>query len=130
MLKKTGYILMAVLLLFATSGITIYRHYCGNALVKATVSFAPTQCCKIPCPRCHNETIKLKISDQFSASYTNHVFSKEIKDLSAFPSFPQCIIASLVNLPISHIQSFKVKPLFAFSFLAGNPEARLQVFLL
>ena len=130
MLKKTGYIIMAVLLLFATSGITIYRHYCGNTLVKASVSFAPVQCCKIPCPRCHNETIKLKISDQFSASYTNHTFRKEIKELFIFPSAPQFIIASLTNLPPSHSQSFKVKPFFAFSFLAGTPEARLQVFLL
>jgi len=130
MLKKIGYIIMAVLLLFATSGITIYRHYCGNTLMKTAVSFAPKQCCKIPCPRCHNETIKLKISDQFSASYTNHTFSKEIKDLFTFSSFPQFIIASLTNLTPSHSQSFKVKPLFANPFLAGNPEARLQVFLL
>lgn len=130
MLKKTGYIIMAVLLLFATSGITIYRHYCGNALVKTTVSLASAQCCKIPCPLCHNETIKLKISDQFSASFTNDTFSNEVKDILTFPSLPQFIIASLTNLPLSQSQSFKVKPLFAGYFLAGNPEARLQVFLL
>jgi hypothetical protein len=130
MLNKTANIVMAVLLLFATSGITIQRHYCGNALVKATVSFSPVQCCKIPCPKCHNETIKLKIYDQFSASYTNHTFKKEIKELITFPSSPQFTIACFSNFPLLRSESFKVKPLFACFFLAGNPEARLQVFLL
>lgn len=130
MLKKTATIIMAILLIFATSGITIYRHYCGVTLVKATVSFTPVQCCKIPCPMCHNETIRLKISDQYAASYIHHKFSKEVKALFTFPLFPQFVIISLSNLPPAHSQPIKVKPLFAGYFLAGRTMARLQVFLL
>ena len=115
MLKKTTNIIMAVLLIVATSGITIYRHYCGTTLMKATVSLEAAKCCKIPCPLCHNETIKLKISDEFSASISGLQTSRfgDIMKMDEYTlieylrkvdlNFCITFITQIINREINHI---------------------------
>lgn len=130
MLKKAGYILMTFLLLTATSGITIYRHYCGTSLVGSTVLFAPQDCCKTQCHCCHNEIVKAKISDQFNAGNSKFDFREAVKDLFYSASFPNLVLAIMPDPATLCLQLHKFKPLRSIPVPAANPEARLQVFLL
>lgn len=56
---------MASLLLLATSGLTISKHYCGNRLVEVAVDHIPGNCCD-DANCCHNETAHFQLTDYFS----------------------------------------------------------------
>ncbi len=71
MINKAANILVTLVLLLGTSGMSITKHYCGNDLIGTTVISAPKDCCGNNCGRCHDEVIKIKISDQFLSSHLN-----------------------------------------------------------
>ena len=132
MLKKPGYIIMAVLLLFATSGITIYRHYCGGNLINTSIYSTPHHCCKDNCPGCHNEKINLRLADQFESYQTQIDFRASFKTLLAQHTLPTLLafssvpsMALLNDAQGDHsIKPYPIKPIYA-----GNTTPFLQVFL-
>ncbi|MDO9257462.1 MAG: hypothetical protein Q7U54_18220 [Bacteroidales bacterium] len=67
MLKKAGNIVIIVLLLVATGGMPVTRHYCG--LVQKSVSFytTPKACCGGSCDKCHNVFKFTKVNDDFES---------------------------------------------------------------
>jgi len=71
-MKKAGNIVVILLLLFSTGGLTITRHYCGDSAVSFSFFSTPKPCCGNDCNRCHNEFSFNKITDEFySPLYTN-----------------------------------------------------------
>lgn len=54
MFKKTGNIIIVFLLLLATGGIPLTRHYCGSAVMTYSVFSIPEPCCDNHCDKCHN----------------------------------------------------------------------------
>ncbi len=67
MKNKAGNILMVILLLFGTTGLSITRHYCGNNLVGTALFSSPENCCGDACTGCHDDLISFRISDQFES---------------------------------------------------------------
>lgn len=74
MIKKTGNIIIVLLLLLATSGIPLTRHYCGTSFVSFSIFSTPKPCCDNNCNKCHNDFKFSRVDDDFEAGssiYTN-----------------------------------------------------------
>ncbi|MEZ5011652.1 MAG: hypothetical protein R2744_08680 [Bacteroidales bacterium] len=71
-------IVISMLLLVSTTGVTVTRHYCGNNLRSVSLLEQPSPCCDDPgC--CHNEYETIKVKDEFSVSSSH--FNFELFDL-------------------------------------------------
>jgi hypothetical protein len=83
MLKRISHIVLSVLLLASTMGLTISKHYCGDSLISISVLIEAESCCETgDC--CHDETNFYQVDDDFSqASVSESLVSAEI-DLLAF----------------------------------------------
>ena len=79
MIKRVGNIVIMVLLLIATGGIPITRHYCGPAEMSFSVYSTPKQCCSGHCDKCHNVFKFSKVNDAFEAGTS--VTSQSLTDI-------------------------------------------------
>ena len=75
MFKKSIHILISILLLFATAGVSVSAHYCGDMLRSVSFMSTPDSCCD-DASCCHNETHFYQLDDDFTFINT------EIKFLS------------------------------------------------
>lgn len=67
MLKKISHIILSVLLLTATMGMAISKHYCSGDLISAKLFTEAESCCDGPCDCCHNENHFYQVQDDFTA---------------------------------------------------------------
>lgn len=65
MLRKAGNIVIIILLLVATGGMPVTRHFCGKAEMSIAVYSTPKACCKGHCDKCHNVFKFSKVKDAF-----------------------------------------------------------------
>ena len=66
MLKKIGHIVLSLLLLLATTGMAVSKHYCGDSLV-STVLFGEADPCCESGSCCQNESSFYQLDEDFSA---------------------------------------------------------------
>jgi len=72
MLKKIIHIVFGILLIVATTGFTISKHYCGNHLFSVSI-FSVDKCgCGDKCKDCHTNLKLVKVTDNFSAPDAVH----------------------------------------------------------
>jgi hypothetical protein len=96
MIRKIGHIVVSAILLFATVGLTIDKHYCGSRLVSISILGDTEACCDTEGGCCHDE------SDTFllKADYTSSNFTVDIdlvpKDL---PEQESLIVISSISGP-------------------------------
>ena len=65
MLRKTSHIILSSLLLFATVGLTISKHYCGRNLISTSIFGEAESCCdNSDC--CKNETETFQLDEDYS----------------------------------------------------------------
>jgi hypothetical protein len=132
MLKRAGHILIILLLLLGTTGVTITRHYCGVNLVRTSLYSAPHNCCNENCPRCHDERIDVRITDNFQSSQSQINFTAGFKDLLKEHTLPIVLLFSQVpdlDLLYNDRRDHCLKPSPLKQFHAGDSTAFLQVFL-
>jgi len=132
MFKKAGNILIILLLLFGTTGLTMTRHYCGRDLIRTSVYSSPGNCCKTDCPGCHDEKINFRITDQFESIQSLTDFTAGFKTLLEHHSLPTILAfsnASNIALLNDAQRDHGIKPPPAKPICAGNTSAILQVFL-
>jgi len=132
MLKRIGHIIIILLLLCGTTGFTITRHYCGGRLMHASLFSTPGNCCKEDCNCCHNEKIKIHITDQFETSTFRTDFKAGFKTLLENHSLPTLLaFASSFTTPFINGTTGDrfIKPYPAKQIYAGPSSAFLQVFL-
>jgi epoxyqueuosine reductase QueG len=67
MLKKAANITIIILLLVATGGVPVTRHYCGLVQKSVSVYATPKSCCGSGCDKCHNVFKFSKVNDNFEA---------------------------------------------------------------
>ncbi len=72
MLKKAGNIVLILLILIATSGVALTRHYCGPTAKAFSFYSTPKACCDSHCNKCHNVFKFTKVNDQFVAESSLH----------------------------------------------------------
>jgi hypothetical protein len=65
MIKRVSHIGLIFLLLSATTGMTVSKHYCGNFLV-STVFFGEAESCCDSGNCCHNESAFYQLDEDFS----------------------------------------------------------------
>jgi len=70
MLKKAGNIAIILLLLVATGGVPVTRHYCGLVQKSVSVYATPKSCCGSGCDKCHNVFKFSKVNDNFEAGFS------------------------------------------------------------
>lgn len=68
MFKKISHIVISLLLLTSTVGITLSAHYCGENLKSISISADPESCCDIPDGCCHDEADTFRLEDDFASS--------------------------------------------------------------
>lgn len=76
MFKKFSHILLAILLLVTTMGMTVSKHYCGDSLKSVSLFSEPESCCDLPTGCCHDESMIVDIQDDFSASVFHFNFEQ------------------------------------------------------
>jgi hypothetical protein len=130
MLKKVGHISLVILLLFSTMGVTIYKHYCGTAFIKQTISITPDNCCKGHCDGCHNEMKQLKITDSFEANNNQANFKAEITKIFDCNNFAIALLNVTYQINTSNNLFYKVKTCENVHSTLENSTALLQVFRL
>ena len=77
MLKKISHIILALLVLVTTMGMTVSAHYCGDELKSIDLISQSDNCCGDSCPDCKNEIIKVDIEDNFMISTFNIDFTSD-----------------------------------------------------
>jgi len=70
MIKKSGNIALILLLLIATGGMPVTRHYCGSLVRSFAIYSTPKACCSGHCDKCHNIFKFSKVNDNFEAGST------------------------------------------------------------
>ena len=81
MLKKITHIVFGLLLIVATSGFTISKHYCGNQLFSVSILHAKVCNCGDKCKDCHTDIIQVKVYDDFAAPDVLHPEAPTTSDL-------------------------------------------------
>lgn len=71
MFKKISHIILALLVLVTTMGLTISVHYCGDELKSINLITESDNCCGDSCPDCQNEIVEIDIEDAFTISTFN-----------------------------------------------------------
>jgi len=74
-MKRAGNLIVILLLLTATGGLSITRHYCGQSIVSFSLFSTPKPCCGSDCDKCHNEFSFNKVTDDFTVSSSDEVKS-------------------------------------------------------
>ena len=70
-IKKLAHILMIFLLLIATAGVSINKHYSGGNLFSTSVFVEAKSCCETPCSCCKNTSELVQVKADFIASTFN-----------------------------------------------------------
>ena len=67
-LKKFSHIILILLLLVSTAGVTINKHYSGGDLFSTALFVEADSCCEIPCGCCDESSDTFKIEAEYLAS--------------------------------------------------------------
>ena len=76
MLKKISHVFLALLVAVTSMGMTVSKHYCGSTYDSFSIYSTPESCCEGPCDQCHNETMTIKIKDDFSITSFDFNFTQ------------------------------------------------------
>ena len=121
MLQKSGHIIIVLLLLISTAGISVSGHYCGDTLKSVTVNSLPESYCDMEgC--CHDETVTYKIDSDYSV--INFIFETE-QIATTIPFVLNIQTIDLPSMNISRVYSDIPSPPGLNSYLAI-----IQTFLL
>jgi hypothetical protein len=72
MVKKISHIALSFLLLFATTGMAVSKHFCGDFLV-STVFFGEAEPCCDSGNCCHNESAFYQVDEDFPVPTSAHI---------------------------------------------------------
>lgn len=123
MIKKAGNIVLILLLLIATSGIAVTRHYCGPTEMSFSVYSTPKSCCDSHCDKCHNVFKFSKVNDNFEAGS-----SISAKALTGFVSLHTSFFIDLFdNVTISPL-AILINQRAVDNLAAGHSSASLSNF--
>lgn len=122
MLKKISHIILALLVLVTTMGMTVSAHYCGGELKSVQVLSASDSCCGDACGDCHNEIIKVDIEDDFTISPFNIDFNS---DFVLLPALIQLFQVSIYTEEVEQVAYHKPPPLKIQTVLSDLQVYRL-----
>lgn len=122
MLKKISHIILVLLVLVTTMGMTVSAHYCGGELKSVQLVTASDSCCGDSCGSCHNEIIKVEVEDDFTIQMINFDFTQ---DFSFLPAFIQLLLVPSFIEEIVQVAYHKPPPLKIQTVLSDLQVYRL-----
>jgi len=123
MIKKAANIVLILLMLIATSGVAVTRHYCGPTEKSFSIYSTPKSCCDSHCDKCHNVFKFTKVNDNFVAETSIHAPS--ISDFATLHT--TCFIDLFNNVIISPLAIF-INQRAVYNLSAGRSPAALGNF--
>jgi len=102
MVKKILHIATILILMLATTGVSISKHYCHGSLISFSLFGKAKSCCDSSCGACHNETAFSKVTDNFEIPTISFEKAKQVELFHS--TFYTCLV--LDNI-IPNISSFK-----------------------
>ena len=116
MLRKTGHILLSALLLFATVGLAISKHYCGGNLISTSVFVEAESCCD-DSDCCKNETVIFQLHEDLS--------------LTSVTEAPQTAEFELLDFAIMvyNFSSYEIEETQALFWMNLPPPPKIQTVL-
>ena len=103
MIKRVSHIILALFILITTTGLTVSLHYCGDTVKSVSLDKVARSCCDMEHGCCHDQTIIIKVDNDFSLIAISFDFAQFAVDCpvlinsSAFRSLPG---TSLQNVQI------------------------------
>jgi hypothetical protein len=86
MFRKILNIFIVCLLVVATTGVTVAKHYCSGRLVSTTFSVDHKKCCGEGCKSCHDQIKNYKVTEDYNpSSYKIKEVTKNILQVFNFP---------------------------------------------
>lgn len=76
MLKRISHIAISILLLIATTGLTISRNYCDESMMAAHDASGESSCCDKKSECCQHEANTLRLDSEFESTKGNSDFSQ------------------------------------------------------
>ena len=122
MLKKISHIILALLVMVTTMGMTASAHYCGGELRSVQLLTEPESCCGDSCDSCQNEIIKVEIEDDFTISTLNLDFTSEY---SFLPALIQLFQETIITEEVKQVAYHKPPPLKIQTVLSDLQVYRL-----
>lgn len=122
MFRKVSHIVISVLLLMSTMGLTLSAHYCGENLKSISISGHADSCCDIPQGCCHDEAGTFRIDDDFDSS-TLQIDTK-------------LIVSLIMDYPNPIFDELSARDFQIISFIEPPPPtvpqllSRIQVYIL
>lgn len=112
MIRKVIHIILVLVLLTTSTGMTIYSHYCGSTLESVSIDKVPHSCCGDDCKDCHNESVTIKIHDDYSATtftFDFHLFELALPAVQTLlveePTVQTMLFVLMNDLPPPPIQT-------------------------
>ena len=81
-IKKFGHIIMILLLLISTAGVSINKHYSGGELFSTAIFIEADSCCETPCGCCDEKSEFFKVEADFLTSSFSLVGAVQLDLLS------------------------------------------------
>ena len=113
MFKKISHIVISLLLLTSTVGITLSAHYCGENLKSISISADPESCCDIPDGCCHDEADTFRLEDDFASS--------------SFQYESQQVVSLILDYSIASVEVLSNKNYSTPIFIEPPPPTTKQV---
>ena len=76
MLRKISHIILSLILLVSTMGLTIDKHYCGTRLVSVSILNDTDPCCDPGDGCCHDDSETYKLSVDYTLSQSDIDFNQ------------------------------------------------------
>ena len=126
MLKKIAHIVISLFLFLVFAGISVNTHYCNGNLYSLKINHQAEKCCdNSTCGHCKNETVILKVHDDFVPEVQFKL--NPLYSLSTF---------FLINIPLQSVTAIEnpIAQIYPFQDISPPPRSLkltlLQAFLL
>ena len=123
-MKRFLHIIVAVLLLFATTGFTITKHYCSGNLVDVAINAMPDPCCDMGEACCTNESETFQLKENLERIQSVNLDNEISFDIQLI--FTELLKINTVEIAVP-ISSFDkgIPPPDVTAFLADIQSFRL-----
>jgi hypothetical protein len=116
--RKVLNISVVILLVLATGGLPITRHYCGRVQRSIAFFVTPKSCCETGCDKCHNVFKFTKVNDLFETG--SKVSTQDLSNiLLAQASYFIDLSFSVYHFPLSSVLIHRAD----FNLKAGSTPA-------
>lgn len=107
-ITKFGHIIMILLLLISTAGVSINKHYSGGELFSTALFVEAESCCETPCGCCDEKSERIKVEADYLVSSFELTEATQLDLL--FSSIPLSIEFESIRSSANHFITWDTSP--------------------